>query len=298
MASFLNTQQIIQSISTIISNSKKELVLISPFIQINDSFAESLTRIDANGRKTTLVFGKCILNPYEENFLTRLKNLDLRYFEHLHAKCYYNESYMIIGSMNMYEASERNNEMGVLINAETEDDMKLYKDAKMEAEFIIDHAERISLNEIVTCTLYVPPKYERKSLGPVLNAIWLDFKNTYKNYEVIPTMIEELEMVVIENWLFRGIELRVGGVIQVVFYNTNNHLIECLKESMETELNEVLNNCKIYWNKYWNRTQLSIYPQKIDYDVNKIHWIQSKVVQLQYLLSKNASILNSIPQIS
>ena len=42
-------------------------------------------------------------------------DIDVYFNEKLHAKCYMNEDTAIITSMNLYEASEKNRELGVLI---------------------------------------------------------------------------------------------------------------------------------------------------------------------------------------
>ena len=57
--------------------------------------------------------------------------------KNLHAKCYLNEQSAVIGSMNMYEFSEKNNrEMGVLVTKE--DDPEVFKDAWKETKSIFD----------------------------------------------------------------------------------------------------------------------------------------------------------------
>jgi hypothetical protein len=71
----------------------------------------------------------------------QLKNLTLLFYEHVHAKCYFNEETMVITSMNMYEFSEKTNrEMGVLINRSV--DTKLFDEAKNEVQSIIRATHR------------------------------------------------------------------------------------------------------------------------------------------------------------
>ena len=55
--------------------------------------------------------------------------------KNLHAKCYLNEKMAVIGSMNMYEFSEKNNrEMGVLVTREHDPDV--FEDAWNETKSI------------------------------------------------------------------------------------------------------------------------------------------------------------------
>jgi phosphatidylserine/phosphatidylglycerophosphate/cardiolipin synthase-like enzyme len=146
MASFLTTIGTSDRIEHIIMSAKKELYLVSPFLQISKTLFERLK--DAANRRVniSLVYGKDELKPNERNSLAEIKNLNLYYFENLHAKCYFNESQMVITSMNMYEFSEKNNrEMGVFIDASNDHD--LYVQAKNETSSIIGSSEVISLTK-------------------------------------------------------------------------------------------------------------------------------------------------------
>lgn len=58
--------------------------------------------------------------------LVALKNLELYYCGNLHAKCYFNDDLLIACSMNLYWASESNQELGILIKNNEPNDKKLY----------------------------------------------------------------------------------------------------------------------------------------------------------------------------
>lgn len=142
MAEFLTTNGTSYHIENIILDAKSKLILVSPYLQISKTLFERLK--DASNRKVmiTIVYGKDELKPNERNSLSQIGNLELYYFDNLHAKCYFNETTMVITSMNMYEFSEKNNrEMGVLINSQT--DATLYSKATSETQSIIQSAERI-----------------------------------------------------------------------------------------------------------------------------------------------------------
>lgn len=146
MAEFLTTSGTSHHIENIIIEAKFNLFLVSPYLQLSKTFYERLK--DASGRKVqiTIVYGKDELKPNERNSLAELGNVELYYFENLHAKCYFNEAKMVITSMNMYEFSEKNSrEMGVLI--EKEKDSELYLKALAEAKSIIKSAEPIPLRK-------------------------------------------------------------------------------------------------------------------------------------------------------
>ncbi len=146
MADFLTTNGTSYRIETIIIEAKQELTLVSPYLQLSKTFYERLK--DASNRKVRIkiIYGKDELKPNERNSLAELENVELYYFENLHAKCYFNETDMVITSMNMYEFSEKNNrEMGVHITKEA--DSELYNKAFDEASSIIQSSEIIQLTK-------------------------------------------------------------------------------------------------------------------------------------------------------
>nr|WP_319998427.1 phospholipase D family protein [uncultured Draconibacterium sp.] len=146
MAEFLTTFGISYRIETIIMDAKKHLTLVSPYLQLSKTFYERLKDASKRKVKITIIYGKDELKPNERNSLAELDNVELFYFENLHAKCYFNETEMVITSMNMYEFSEKNNrEMGVHITKLKDSD--LYEKAFNEASSIIQSSEIIQLNK-------------------------------------------------------------------------------------------------------------------------------------------------------
>jgi phosphatidylserine/phosphatidylglycerophosphate/cardiolipin synthase-like enzyme len=146
MADFLTTSGTSYQIERIIIEAKSQLVLISPYLQLSKTFFERLRDASNKNVPIKIVYGKDELKPNEKNSLAELKGVELFFFENLHAKCYYNESSMVITSMNMYEFSEKNNrEMGVLI--EKNNDNILYGKAVDEALSIIKSSEQIQLKK-------------------------------------------------------------------------------------------------------------------------------------------------------
>lgn len=146
MAEFLTTKGTSSKIEEIIIHAKKEIFLVSPFLQLSKIFYERLKEASDSGIRIKLVYGKDELKPNERNSLAEIKGLELYFFENLHAKCYFNENRMVITSMNMYEFSEINNrEMGVFIDSKN--DTELYENAKKETLSIIRSAKLIKLNK-------------------------------------------------------------------------------------------------------------------------------------------------------
>lgn len=146
MAEFLTTNGTSYHIENVIIGAKKKLVLVSPYLQISKTFFERLNDAANKNVEIKIIYGKDELKPNEKNSLAELKNIELFYFENLHAKCYFNESEMVITSMNMYEFSEKNNrEMGVFITKSK--DLELFDKAVNETLSIIQSSELIKLTK-------------------------------------------------------------------------------------------------------------------------------------------------------
>lgn len=140
MAEFLTTNGTSYNIENIIIEAKSKLVLVSPYLQISKTFYERLKDASNKNVAIKIIYGKDELKPNERNSLAELKNVELFFFQNLHAKCYFNENKMVITSMNMYEFSEKTNrEMGVLIDRST--DKELFEKAVNETLSIIQSAE-------------------------------------------------------------------------------------------------------------------------------------------------------------
>ncbi|MCU0416334.1 MAG: phospholipase D family protein [Cytophagaceae bacterium] len=147
MAEFLTTNGTSHNIENIIIEAKAKLILVSPYLQISKTFFERLKDASNKNVSIKIIYGKDELKPNERNSLAELKNVELYFFENLHAKCYFNETKMVITSMNMYEFSEKNNrEMGVLINRNI--DKELFDKAVAETYSIIQSAEQVSLRKV------------------------------------------------------------------------------------------------------------------------------------------------------
>lgn len=146
MAEFLTTKGTSYHIENIMIEAKSKLVLISPYLQLSKTFYERLKDASNKNVSIKIIYGKDELKPNERNSLADFKDVELYYFENLHAKCYFNEEMMVITSMNMYEYSEVNNrEMGVLIDRTKDKD--LFERAVNETLSIIQSAEPVALKK-------------------------------------------------------------------------------------------------------------------------------------------------------
>ena len=149
MAKFLNTSATTYHLEELIKGAHDRLVLISPYLKLNDRIKELLE--DKNRLKidVRIVYGKNELQPEEINWLRELSFVRTSFCKNLHAKCYLNEEVCIVTSLNLYEFSQvNNNEMGVLMSRS--EDSELYKNAYEEAQRIIRISDevRISLEKV------------------------------------------------------------------------------------------------------------------------------------------------------
>ena len=152
MAKFLDTTGVSYHLQQLINRANERLVLISPFLKINERIKQSL-EINRMKIDIRVVYGKNDLQPEENNWLKSMQSIRSSFCKDLHAKCYLNEREAIITSMNLYEFSQvNNNEMGVYIDKET--DAALYKDLYEEVQRLI----RISDELIVTVEKAEPKK--------------------------------------------------------------------------------------------------------------------------------------------
>ncbi len=151
MAKFLNTSAINYFLEELIKTASERLILISPFLRLNDRVKELLE--DKNRLKidVRIVYGKNELHPEEINWLRELKFIRTSFCKNLHAKCYINEESCIITSLNLYEFSQiNNNEMGIYISRQS--DPEIYREAFEEAQRIIRISDevRMSLEKVAS----------------------------------------------------------------------------------------------------------------------------------------------------
>jgi len=145
LAKFLNTSATNYFLEELIKNATDRLILISPFLKLNDRIKELLQ--DKNRLKidVRIVYGKNELQPEEINWLRELTYVRTSFCKNLHAKCYLNEETCIITSLNLYEFSQvNNNEMGVALSRT--EDTELYREAFEEAQRIIRISDEVRMS--------------------------------------------------------------------------------------------------------------------------------------------------------
>ncbi|MDQ3190578.1 MAG: phospholipase D family protein [Bacteroidota bacterium] len=137
MAKFITTKQITSELEDLIKKADERLYIVSPYLKLSKDFRDLLTYRNTNRKDTKIIFGKQELNPEQMTFFQGLRFVYLFFSEDLHAKCYINDTKMIITSMNFYDFSMMNNkEMGILIDNTANEDNQVYNDAWNEIDLI------------------------------------------------------------------------------------------------------------------------------------------------------------------
>ena len=145
MSKILTTKEIAVALDNIIRNAEKHICIFTFNLNIGETYLSRLRNASKRGVKIIVVFGvengdKRILDS-----LLPIANCEVYFKPYLHAKFFYNEKELLIGSMNLSEASERNNyELAVLLNI-NENPEAILK-VKREAREIVDDA--IPWNEL------------------------------------------------------------------------------------------------------------------------------------------------------
>lgn len=103
MAEFLNKKKLLEWVPKLIETAGKELVIISPYIQISEKIFKLLKESEKRGVEITLIYKEGELSEKERKKFDEIENLNLLYQPNLHSKCIYNEKYLLVTSMNLYD---------------------------------------------------------------------------------------------------------------------------------------------------------------------------------------------------
>jgi len=145
MAKFLDTTGVSYHLQQLINNANEKLILISPFLKINERIRQSLEDKDRLKIDIRIIYGKNELQPEENNWLRSLQSIRSSFCKNLHAKCYMNENEAIITSMNLYEFSQiNNNEMGIYLSKS--EDSELYQNVYNEVMRLVRISDEIKIS--------------------------------------------------------------------------------------------------------------------------------------------------------
>ncbi|WP_426492412.1 phospholipase D-like domain-containing protein [Hymenobacter sp. 102] len=273
MPQFLTNSGTSHLIENIIIKAKSDLVLITPYLKLSRILSERLVEANDLGVKIKLVYGKSELRPRERQQLDMLHNLELLYLENLHAKCYHNESTLIVSPMNLYEFSEKNNrEMSIVLTQR--DDKECFADALAEARSIIA-AARASIRATDTFAKQPVVVLQSNTNGALTTGKQFDHNlkaqklhellSRNPSYSTIQFQIESRPQlsgegtrttIIAEGFPRLGVTLRYEGSIRLEFGSSYNY--QRIKNQLEATFNRILGDYRCYW----NRDVIQIYAAK------------------------------------
>lgn len=205
MAEIRKREEITNSIYDLIIETKEILVIISPYIKLNDDFKKAILSLK-NLNLIIFVFRRKDIDENTYKFLGNLTNSILYTNDFLHTKCYINEEKAIITSLNLYKYSMENN-FELAVEFKNKIDTKNYEEIKSETHFIIERS--ICLNEqklkylmndgnVVHCTSctknIIPKLYEEK----IEYGIWRKehlCQNCISDFENFEKQNNEIEII-------------------------------------------------------------------------------------------------------
>ncbi|SIS54323.1 PLD-like domain-containing protein [Zobellia uliginosa] len=123
MAKFITGKQLTDEVYEIIHKAKKQLLIVSPYIKLDDYFKKALFENHKKNSELHIIiaFGKNKKNPQRSlqkedlDYFKDFPNVSIVFIPNLHAKYYANEKKGIITSINLYDYSFKNNvEFGVI----------------------------------------------------------------------------------------------------------------------------------------------------------------------------------------
>lgn len=143
MSKFITGKVLEEKITDIIWRAERNLLIVSPFIKLDDYFKKLFDRqLTNHSVHLIIVFGKNegqiqkSLGRDDFEYFKKFPNISIVYAANLHAKYYGNESCGVITSINLYDASFKNNiefgvysEQNILSNFSTNPDMDAWKES-------------------------------------------------------------------------------------------------------------------------------------------------------------------------
>jgi hypothetical protein len=175
MAQFFTGEALSNKLTDIIWNAKKELLILSPFIHLDDYCKEIFKNYKQDpDLEFVVVFGKNereagrSLNKTDLDFFKEFKNITIIYCKELHAKFYSNEKEALLTSLNLLDKSMVTNiEYGIYFTNSLNPIDKLYDET-------VTYTNEVILTN--PCVFVKRPMYKSEFLG---------LKKTYLGSEVL-----------------------------------------------------------------------------------------------------------------
>lgn len=112
---YLNRENTVSEICSLLDNAYKEVIFITPYLQISSAIGKAIRRSSERGITVFIIIRDENLERAKTE-VKRFNNVVVFAHPNVHAKCYYNEYNVIITSMNLYASTEgENREIGTMM---------------------------------------------------------------------------------------------------------------------------------------------------------------------------------------
>lgn len=264
MSKFLNTQGLSKWIPRIIEETERELVIITPYMQLSDKIYNLLLKAEKRGVETIIIYRENKLSERDKEKLKSIDNLNLMHHPNIHAKCYYNENYLLIASMNLYEYSEINNrEMGVLFHrinipefgnndgwGDNSDKDSVFDEALKEILEIVNaaHLEKMSRETIIEGFEMDILKTKKEKAEETLKRINKVF--IHKKFEIVKTDNEDNEPIYTCKSYMDKVDVKIGYRTEFELKFEDKKLNSAFNQykNKRDEIEFSIKGFKLYWN--------------------------------------------------
>jgi len=156
---FITTKEITFRLEQLIKNAKSEIILIAPYIKLDNGIKELLAEKKRDGVSILFVCRVDDLKESLTDYSTLIKNK-----KNLHAKCYFSENEAIISSLNLYDFSQVNNdEMGFYVSKSP--NAALYGEIHKEVRRLVNNSVAVTMGGVSSPTAAKEPPSIRFQIG-------------------------------------------------------------------------------------------------------------------------------------
>ena len=140
---YYSDKELVSFLEDVIQETRKFLIIVSPFVRISGRIKGYLEQLLLKKIEIILIYktnsDKIINIKDEDQEWLRKNKIQVKSSRNLHAKCYINEKYALVTSMNLVDYSIANNfEMGVIFRVSDGDSNHVYNDITNNYGYILE----------------------------------------------------------------------------------------------------------------------------------------------------------------
>jgi phosphatidylserine/phosphatidylglycerophosphate/cardiolipin synthase-like enzyme len=150
---FLENHEVTDHIVKLVQNAKEELIIITPYLNLNARMRGALNEARSNGAKISVYYRleerNLKKNAADIKFFTDEIGAEMVYIERLHSKLYLNENNAVMSSMNMVAGSQNDSqEIGILTDEdELRRQFKHYSEVMYKRQTKVDYVPEVKASK-------------------------------------------------------------------------------------------------------------------------------------------------------